>query len=622
MYRVYIAAGLLFGLLAAQSVLGSQPLQAQLQPTVTSTVGVAAGSDTPVTQATRTAGGTSSPVITGTATAADAIQHVVILIKENRSFDNYFGRFPGAAGTTYGTRSNGRQVPLLHTPDHTLLDINHAGDAARVAVANGKMNGFDHLAGAIQDGKDIALSQMYQSDIPNYWAYAHAYTLADHFYSTINGPSFPNHLVTIAGSAHNTDDNPILNTYHSWGCDAGRYVKVDSVDPRDGHHYWQNPCFDIITLPDMLQHAGISWKYYAPGRYQSGYIWSSLDSIRHIRYSPLWQSNVPDTREFARDIRAGTLPQVSWVVMNESVSEHPPHSACVGENWTVSQLNELMRSPLWAHTAVFLTWDDFGGFYDHVAPPKLDYISYGPRVPTLAISPYARAHYIDHRQYDFASILRYVEDKYHLPRLSTYDAHAHTAADMLDTQQQPLAPLVLHTRTCPPGAYFTTTGLAGRVTTVINRTNERAILMHIPASPDLAKVVLSDRSSLTDVDGTQIPLRAVQNGDRLDAQGVPSPDKALLYLGQRVTDLDASAVPEQVGAVVRWNRIKHRLVVHVDGSNEVLVISKRTYFVAPRGTHGRVRIRPHDVVVIKGAILNTRLDILVAPQVVHVYHPR
>src|SRR5207245_4175961 len=135
---------------------------------------------------------------------------------------------------------------------------------------------------------------------------------------------------------------PIENTYHSWGCDAGPFTRGEQVDLHTGERRLIKPCFDMLTLPDELQRAGVSWKYYAPRQYQSGYIWSALNSIKHIRYSPLWQTNVPPTSQFLTDAAKGTLPQVSWLVMNENYSEHPPHSTCAGENWTVRELNALM----------------------------------------------------------------------------------------------------------------------------------------------------------------------------------------------------------------------------------------------------------------------------------------
>src|SRR5947209_9316647 len=165
MYRFFVFAGVMLAIVAAISLANGPALQAQ---------SIATSTPTPATAATP---GVASP-----------IQHIVILVKENRSFDNYFGTFPGADGATFARRSNGKLVRLGHTPDHTLLDLAHAGDAARVAVANGRMNGFDQLPGAIQDGRDIALSQLEQSDIPNYWSYDSPYTLADHFFPTIKGP--------------------------------------------------------------------------------------------------------------------------------------------------------------------------------------------------------------------------------------------------------------------------------------------------------------------------------------------------------------------------------------------------------------------------------------------------
>jgi phospholipase C len=595
MFRLSLAIGLLLLAVALHSVIASPRSEAQ---------GVAMG--------TVTLPGT-------TATPADPIQHVVILVKENRSFDSYFGTFSGADGTRTGRTSDGQTVPLLHTPDHTLIDINHAGDAAQVAVNGGRMNGFDKLQGAIQDGQDIALSQLYQSDIPNYWRYASTFALDDHFFSTINGPSFPNHLVTVAATSNNTDDNPILNTYHSWGCDAGPYTKVDAVNPQTGQHYYTKPCFDINTLPDELQKAGISWKYYAPGQFQSGYIWSALNSIRHIRDSSLWQTNVPDTNQFLKDVKDGTLPQVSWLVMNEGESEHPPHSSCAGENWTVTQLNALMKSPLWSSTAVFLTWDDFGGFYDHVPPPHLDYISYGPRVPTMVISPYARAHFVDHTQYDFASIVRYIEDKFNLPRMAEYDRAATSIAGSLDPTQQPIPPLVLQTRTCPPGAYLTSTALKGRVTGVINQPQQRAVFILTSTSPDPAKLVVAGKSVVQTKNGKTIGLQFIEKGDHVSAAGIPTPDKALVYLGNRITDSDVEVVHDQIGFVTRWNSRHQILSVHVSGGMIVTMTLKTpTRFNGPRNDNGTPTLLLGDVVGISG-VINTRQHKVVGPATVHYY---
>jgi phospholipase C len=200
------------------------------------------------------------------------IQHIVIIDKENRSFDQMFGTFPGADGATTARLPSGTVVPLGRTPDHTLLDVGHAGDSAAFAENQGRMNRFSELPGAIQDGRDIADSQFRQSDIPSYWKYAQAYTLDDHFFSTIDGPSFPNHLVTIAASSDNTIDNPYGQTHHAWGCDGGPYSVVNAIDPATGRHYLTRSCFSIPTIANTFERYHISWRYFAPGQYQSGYV--------------------------------------------------------------------------------------------------------------------------------------------------------------------------------------------------------------------------------------------------------------------------------------------------------------------------------------------------------------
>ncbi len=551
--------------IALSSLVASPRLEAQVAATPTATP-----------PAIATAGPTAVP--TATVTAGDPIQHIVILMKENRSFDNYFGTFPGADGATTGTTSGGRVVHLLHTPDHTLLDINHAGNAAQVAVNNGRMNGFNKLAGAWQDGRDMALSQLHEQDIPNYWAYARAYTLDDHFFSTINGPSFPNHLALITAGSNDTVDNPVYNTYHAWGCDSGQYTRVEQVNPATGAKKMVSPCFNMTTIPDLLQAKGVSWKYYAPAQYQSGYIWSSLDAVRHIRYSPLWESNVQQPQQFVKDARDGSLPEVSWLVSNENVSEHPPYSACTGENWTVGILNALMKSPEWDSTVVFLGWDDFGGFYDHVPPPRLDYISYGPRVPMLVISPYAQQHAVVHTRFDFASIIKYIEDKFGLGRLGVYDRRATSIASELNLSGPPAPPLILKPRECPPGADMTGATLQGPVTSVIDEPKLHAVNMRLPDTPDPARIVISHSTVLQGQDGTAIQVTDIQRGDTIVVKGVPSPDKALVYLGGSITDGDLRATT--LTGHVRGRNLVQRSFLLATGSGDQyrVMIQGRTLF--------------------------------------------
>jgi phospholipase C len=233
----------------------------------------------------------------------------------------------------------------------------------------------------------------------------------------------------------------------TWGCDADDDVTVPVMDA-EGKVSEQAPCFDFPTLADRLESAGISWRYYAPHRGVYGYQWSTLDAIRHIRFGQLWKQRVVTDADFARDARKGNLPAVSWLVTGAN-SEHPPFSTCEGENWTVKEINAIMQGPLWSSTAIFLTWDDFGGFYDHVPPPNVDQFGLGPRVPLLIISPYAKAGYISHTQYDFSSFLAFVEARLGLKPLGQRDAQANNMLDSFDFKQAPLQPLVLQGHSCP-----------------------------------------------------------------------------------------------------------------------------------------------------------------------------
>lgn len=576
--------------------------------------------DLPGSEAQTTAVGTpTSQPATPSPTGTSPIKHIVIMIKENHSFDNLFGTFPGADGATTATTSGGATVPLGRTPDRTLVDIDHQRQAALTALNGGQMNGFDQLAGAIQNGRDFALSQYTQADIPNYWKYAQTFTLADRFFSTIAGPTFPNRLTMVAGSSNNVVDNPIQNSYHSWGCDAGPYTKVAAVNPDTGKTYWTKPCFNINTLPDELQKAGISWKYYAPGQYQSGYIFSSLNSIRDIRYSSLWQTNVPRTEQFIKDVRSNNLPAVSWVATSEQVSDHPPHSICTGENYTVNQLNTLMRSPEWSSTVVLLGWDDFGGFYDHVTPPKFGYTAYGPRVPMIVISPYARPGVIDSTQYDFGSIVRYVEDSFGLPRLGPFDARATSIANALNFSQTPNPPVILQQRTCPPGANEVASRVVGTVRRVQNRIQQRSLFVRTTTTAALSELVVANKTRLIGANGKPIPLKSVRPGDRIVASGVPTPDKALVYLSQTLRDLDARKVTDDIGFVVGWNRKRQTVTIHASGNVQLrLDLRNRLWFIGPRDDRGRPLLRPGDVVGITG-VINTRLGRFVAGGPIEVY---
>ena len=373
---------------------------------------------------------------------APLIDHIVFIVKENRTFDNYFGTFSGADGERFGTLSTGAVIRLGHTPDRTPHDIGHSWQDALTAIHGGRMDRFDKIPGGDDHGELLAYTQLTEADIPNYFRYARAFVLADRMFSSLSGPSFPNHLYTVGAQSGGAINNPT----GGWGCDDDTST-VETLNSQ-GTIVQQPPCFDFTTLTDRLDQAGVSWKYYAPGPTEPGYIWSALNAIRHIRMTSLWNRHVVSETKFVEDAVNGRLPAVSWLVSG-TASEHPPESTCVGENWTVDQLNAVMRGPDWDTTAVFLTWDDFGGFYDHVPPPVVDSFGLGPRVPLLIVSPYARPGYISHTQYEFSSLLRFAEERFGLASLTTRDFLTNDMFDSFDFQQRPLPPLLLSKHSCP-----------------------------------------------------------------------------------------------------------------------------------------------------------------------------
>jgi phospholipase C len=376
----------------------------------------------------------------------DPIQHIVILLRENHTYDNLFGRFPGGDGTVMGRQIDGDKVRLSRTPEPTPLVLGHTDGAAQIAINRGGMDGFSRMVNAVQDGRRVALSQYQASDIPNLWAYAKHFTLDDHFFSTVAGPSFPNHLALVAGTSGGIVDDPVFNSHHDWGCNASPQGWVDAIDANTGMEHVVHPCLPMNTLADELQSRGISWGFYSASPTNRTGLWKAISTPHEVGF---WQHIRPES-SFISDVQSGQLPAVSWVMTSAKYSTASNFGVCPGENHVVTQLNALMQSPLWYSTAAFVTWDDFGGFYDHVPPPRFNDISYGPRVPDIVISPYARPRFIDHSRHDFTSILRYVEDKYGLPRLSEYDRHAISIRDDLNFSQNPIPPVVLRVRPrCP-----------------------------------------------------------------------------------------------------------------------------------------------------------------------------
>ncbi|HZT97137.1 MAG TPA: alkaline phosphatase family protein [Chloroflexota bacterium] len=380
------------------------------------------------------------------------IQHVVIIIKENHSYDNIFGRYAPGDGTTTALEGSNR-VSMPTTPD-TPWDLDHSSAAALAAMNGGKMNLFYLLNKTLPPNyapADLADSEYSPAQEADYFQYATHFALADHLYSNVLGASFPNHLALIQGSANNVIEGPNApGSGPNWGCGAPKGVVVETYNDNTQKYGFVPPCFDTQTLANEANAAKVSWKYYAPTAGQRGYVWSSFQAIKRIYDSSQWKTNVVPTPRFLRDVARGRLPAISWDVADAPQSEHPPFSECAGENWTVQQVNAIAQSQYWKNTVVVVLWDDFGGFYDHVAPPVQSKYSLGPRVPALVISAYSKPGFVDHTQYDFRSVIKFVENTFSLPQKAIFDRSVNSIAGMLNLTPgaTPLPPLKLKPLNC------------------------------------------------------------------------------------------------------------------------------------------------------------------------------
>src|SRR5581483_830770 len=282
-------------------------------------------------------------------TSSTPIQHVIFIMQENHTFDNFFGTFPGANGITEPQASN-----------PTRSDFNHGGPATLAALDSGKMDEFP----------DRSKVQYTQSDIPNYWAYAQHFGLSDNFFTSDATSSTPNHMNMIAAQTGGINESS-----PEQGCKSTPNTLTSSMDLND-NSYWSYPCYSINTIAHELDSAKISWRYYGGTP-----IWNAALMVKPL-YAGDKGKIITNSNQVLKDIQATKLPAVSWVTPQSfPQSDHPPEPLQGGQNWVTSVVNGIMNSSYWANTAIFLTWDDWGGFYDHVQPPQLDGLGLGPRVP-------------------------------------------------------------------------------------------------------------------------------------------------------------------------------------------------------------------------------------------------
>jgi phospholipase C len=402
-------------------------------------------------------------------TTASPIQHIVLVIQENRSFNNFFATFPGATGATTGlekvgkgTKYRSKRVTLKEVPLIDRNDPNHSYTAFLTAYNSGKMNGFNLIQFYAQkrDEGMVPYEYVNPSYITPYWTMASQYGLANAMFQTQGSESYTAHQDLIRGGTEidqtaSLIDDP-ANANSIWGCDSDSKTVTSLITtnlqleknagpfPCTSHFPYSGTQY--LTLSNLLDAKSVSWKYYTPQLHTGGDIWNAFDTIASVRYSSEWGTNVnwPPTNVFT-DISGGTLPAVSWVIPDGADSDHPANKSDTGPSWVASIVNAVGASQYWNTCAIVVVWDDWGGFYDPVAPPTPRDMQGGPgfRVPMIVISPYARetsaSHpgYISNTVYGFGSIIQFVEDTFDLGSLGTTDATSNSMLDMFNFKQSP-----------------------------------------------------------------------------------------------------------------------------------------------------------------------------------------
>jgi phospholipase C len=411
-------------------------------------------------------GVTPSPTPTPTAIAASAgkIKHVVIIIQENRSFDNLFHGFSEPSGAKadyadFGYDQSGNKIPLMqisllgyYSPSHGHADFERDYDG-------GKVDGFyNNNTGTGASTANYGYAYIAQAEMQPYWDMASQGALAERFFHGVTGSTWSSHLMFVAGSTtydgnpdHRVIGNPQVQL--GWGCEDGNPNDyTGSLDAAGNVIHGPFPCFSgITTIADLLQNAGHSWHYYS-GLVSNTVVGSSGDTAttpggnlnalatyRQIYYGPTWSANaiMPETRVLT-DVSNGTLADVTYVVPDAGNSDIAQSNSGTGPSWVASVVNAIGSSQFWDSTAIFVTWDDWGGWYDHVPPPqKYGYWGLGFRIPLILVSPYAKHGRLIDTQLEPGSVLKFVEETFGLPSLGTSDATSNSASAMFDFTQTP-----------------------------------------------------------------------------------------------------------------------------------------------------------------------------------------
>jgi phospholipase C len=420
-------------------------------------------------------GFSSSPAATSASKnfSKSKIQHVVILFQENRTPDNLFHdpvlMARGADIASSGLTSGGETIPLAASPLGIDYDLLHEHSAFVTMYNGGKMDGANSVPidcygnnGCPPPHPQYLYVQA--SDVMPYFQLAEQYTFGDRMFQTNQGPSFPAHQFIFSGTSAPTATSPLFaaeNPLGEPGCAAAAGSSVALIDPSGNESSSMYPCFEHATLSDELDARNVSWRYYTPS---AGSIWTAPNAIQHLCQANTLPSGTPaclgqkwfdhvvlyspdNPAPILMDIANNQLPAVSWVIPSGQNSDHAGTVTYTGgPSWVAAIVNAIGNSSYWANTAIVITWDDWGGWYDHVPPPQViddgktwgsGYI-YGFRVPLIVVSPYAKAAHISHATHDFGSVLNLIESTFGLPSLGYADAHADDLSDCFDFKQTPL----------------------------------------------------------------------------------------------------------------------------------------------------------------------------------------
>jgi phospholipase C len=404
----------------------------------------AAAAPSPVRGAGEGEGRSASPA------ATTPIRHVVIIVQENRTPDNLFHGLPGADIATQGIDSKGQVITLMPGHLQTNYGLGHSHAQFVDEYDDGKMDGADKVSVNCEvptncPPKHPQFMYVYPSDVAPYFQMAETYTFGDRMFQSNQGPSFPAHQFLIsgtstptAGGAYDNDfvsDNP-RQPKSPTGCvnaPPGEHAPI--IDPQGKVNFkGVFPCFEHPTVIDLLDQAGHSWSYYG-GNLAS--ILVAPNAIQHLSTGPAWNNVKSPPSQVLTDIANGTLSDVSWVTPNSAESDHPGGTDGSGPSWVSSIVNAIGGSPYWQDTAIFIVWDDWGGWYDHVPPPIFSSYEAGFRVPLIVVSPFAKPAYVSHVTHTFGSLVKFIEVTYGLPSLGYQDAVSDDMSDCFNFSQAP-----------------------------------------------------------------------------------------------------------------------------------------------------------------------------------------